>query len=62
MRNGVMKLKPFPVLADSQQVRLARKYRASEYKESTATLLLRIPAGDVARWVLDALRDILEPK
>ncbi|MEX2586388.1 MAG: transcription-repair coupling factor [Actinomycetota bacterium] len=62
MRNGIMKLKPFPVLADSQQVRLARKHPHSEYKESAATLLLRVPAADVAKWVLETLRDILDPK
>ncbi len=62
VRNGVMKLKPLPELRDSQQVRLRRKYSGAVYKEVSGTLLLNVPAGETARWVLDTLRDILDPQ
>ncbi|CAN5742753.1 transcription-repair coupling factor [soil metagenome] len=62
VRNGLMKLRPVPELRDSQQVRLRRKFPTALYKEVSGTLLLNVPAGDTARWVLDSLRDILDPQ
>lgn len=62
VRNGLMKLRPLPELRDSQQVRLRRKHPSAVYKEVSGTLLLNVPAGDTARWVLDTLRDILDPQ
>jgi hypothetical protein len=57
-----MKLRPVPDLRDSQQVRLRRKYPDAVYKEVSGTLLLNVPAADTPRWVLDTLRDILDPQ
>jgi transcription-repair coupling factor (superfamily II helicase) len=62
VRNGLMKLRPIPELRDSQQVRLRRKYPTAVYKEVSGTLLLNVPAADTPRWVLDTLRDILDPQ
>jgi transcription-repair coupling factor (superfamily II helicase) len=62
VRNGLMKLRPVPELRDSQQVRLRRKYPTAVYKEVSGTLLLNVPAADTPRWVLDTLRDILDPQ
>ncbi|HEX2052933.1 MAG TPA: helicase-related protein, partial [Actinomycetota bacterium] len=62
VRNGLMKLRPLPALRDSQQVRLRRKYPNATYKEVSGTLLLPVPAADTAKWVLDTLRDILDPQ
>lgn len=59
VRNGVLKLKPFPELAESQQMRLRRLFPGSEYKPASNTLLLHVPADDVAGWVLKSLRAIL---
>jgi transcription-repair coupling factor (superfamily II helicase) len=62
VRNGLMKLRPVPELRDSQQVRLRRKHPTAVYKEVSGTLLLNVPAADTPRWVLDTLRDILDPQ
>ncbi|MCA1840722.1 MAG: transcription-repair coupling factor [Actinomycetota bacterium] len=59
VRDGVLKLRPFPLLSDSQEVRLRRKFRGATYKQSSDTLLLPVPAKDLVKWVLDSLRAIL---
>ena len=59
VRNGVLKLRPFPLLADSQEVRLRRKFPGATYKQVSDTLLLPVPAKDLVAWVLDSLRAIL---
>ncbi|HVE76936.1 MAG TPA: transcription-repair coupling factor, partial [Actinomycetota bacterium] len=59
VRDGVLRLRPLPLLLDSQEVRLRRLYRNATLKEATRTLLLPVPAEDVAGWVLDAARAIL---
>lgn len=59
VRDAVMKLRPFPLLSDSQEVRLARKFRDAIYKQLSATLLLPVPAKDTVGWVLSSLRAIL---
>lgn len=61
VRDGVLKLRPVPPLAESQQMRLKRKHKGSIYKEVSGTLLMTVPATDVPHWVLESLRDILEP-
>jgi transcription-repair coupling factor (superfamily II helicase) len=62
VRNGVMKMRPVPTLPESRQMRLKRKYPGAVYKEASGTLLLNVPAADTPRWVLDTLRDILDPQ
>lgn len=59
-RDGVLKLRPFPPLLDSQQVRLRRLYPRAVHKETSETLLLPVPARDLASWVHTALGAILE--
>ncbi|MDQ4148847.1 MAG: transcription-repair coupling factor, partial [Actinomycetota bacterium] len=59
VRNGTLKLKPLPTLADSQEVRLSRLFPGSVYKPALNTLLLPVPGDDVAAWVLSSLRAIL---
>ncbi len=75
LRNGVLKVRPFPLLAPSQEVRLARRFPGAAYKTATDTLLLPTPRGrpqgapdpdgavdpsrDVAAWALSSLRAIL---
>jgi transcription-repair coupling factor (superfamily II helicase) len=59
VRNGVLKLKPFPELTESQQLRLRRLFSSAVYKPASGTLLLDVPAEDVAAWVLASLRAIL---
>jgi transcription-repair coupling factor (superfamily II helicase) len=59
VRNGVLKLKPMPPLADSQEVRLGRLFPGAVYKRAVSTLLLPVPAEDVPTWVLSSLRAIL---
>ncbi|MGQ0679644.1 MAG: transcription-repair coupling factor [Actinomycetota bacterium] len=61
VRNGVIKMFPVPALRESQQLRLKRKHPGSVYKEASATLLMTVPATDVAGWVMESLRDILAP-
>ena len=58
-RNGVLKVKPFPELAESQQMRLRRLFPGAVYKPASSTLLLDVPAEDVAGWVMASLRAIL---
>ncbi|MEX2552078.1 MAG: transcription-repair coupling factor [Actinomycetota bacterium] len=62
VRDGVIKIRPVPQLAESQQVRLRRKYPGSIYKEASGTLLMTVPAADVPGWVLNSLHDILDPR
>lgn len=62
VRDGVIKLRNFPQLAESQQMRLRRKHPGSVYKEVSGTLIMKIPATGLPRWVLDSLRDILHPQ
>jgi transcription-repair coupling factor (superfamily II helicase) len=59
---GSVKIEPF-VLADSEQVRVRRLHPGSIFKPQTYTLILPIPrdASDVAAWLLEAARDILQP-
>ena len=59
VRDGVMKIRPFPLLADSQEVRLRRKFPGAVYKQASDTLLLPLPAAKVASWALDSVRAIL---
>lgn len=59
VRNGILKMRPWPLLADSQEVRLARKFPEATYKQSTATLLLPVPASNLAAWVLESVHAIL---
>jgi transcription-repair coupling factor (superfamily II helicase) len=45
LRNGVLKVRPFPLLAPSQEVRLQRRFPGAAYKTATNTLLLPTPRG-----------------
>lgn len=59
VRDGVMRLRPFPLLMDSQEVRLQRLFPKAIYKQLSATLLLPVPAKDTVAWVLNSLHAIL---
>ncbi|MGH2733881.1 MAG: transcription-repair coupling factor [Actinomycetota bacterium] len=75
LRNGVLKVRPFPRLAPSQEVRLQRRFPGAAHKPATDTLLLPTPGGrpgnaldagetpdpsrDLTAWVLSSLRAIL---
>lgn len=59
VRDGVMRLRPFPLLMDSQEVRLQRLFPKAIYKQLSATLLLPVPAKDTVSWVVDSLHAIL---
>ncbi|MEO7804403.1 MAG: transcription-repair coupling factor, partial [Actinomycetota bacterium] len=59
VRNGILKMRPWPLLADSQEVRLEAKFPKAIYKQSTSTLLLPVPANNLAKWVLETVHAIL---
>lgn len=59
VRQGVLKLRPFPDLLDSQEVRLRRTLPRAAFKSTTRTLLMPVPAENLAAWVLDTVRAIL---
>ena len=59
-RDGLMKLRPFPLLEDSQLSVLAGLSPKAEYRATSMTLLLPAPPADVAFWVLQSLRAILD--
>lgn len=59
VRDGVLKVRPFPALLESQEIRLRRLHPRSTYKQVTDTLLIPAPADDLASWVLNSLRAIL---
>jgi transcription-repair coupling factor (superfamily II helicase) len=59
-RDGQLRVRPIPVLLDSQEVRLKRMLPRASYKEVSQTLLIpAVPAADLAGWVLENLRAIL---
>jgi transcription-repair coupling factor (superfamily II helicase) len=59
-RDGQLRVRPIPVLLDSQEVRLKRMLPRASYKEVSQTLLIpAVPASDLAGWVLENLRAIL---
>lgn len=58
-RDGLMKLRPFPLLEDSQLRVLAGLSPQAEYRAASETLLLPAPPADVAPWALQSLRAIL---
>jgi transcription-repair coupling factor (superfamily II helicase) len=59
-RQGLLKVRPFPLLSESQQVRLERSFPGATYKEVSSTLLLPVPSNDLSSWVLKSLRAILD--
>jgi transcription-repair coupling factor (superfamily II helicase) len=59
-RQGLLKVRPFPALSESQQVRLERLFSGATYKEVSSTLLLPVPSNDLSSWVLKSLRAILD--
>lgn len=59
VREGILKVRPFPLLLDSQEVRLGRKFPKATIKQASDTLLLPVPAKGLVAWVIDSLRAIL---
>ncbi|MGH2772891.1 MAG: transcription-repair coupling factor, partial [Actinomycetota bacterium] len=59
VRNGVLKLKPFPVLSESQELFLRARYRGADYRSGSQVLLLPAPAGGLPQWAVSTLNAIL---
>jgi transcription-repair coupling factor (superfamily II helicase) len=59
--NGQIRIEPL-VLAESEKVRLQRLFKGSIFKPATFTALVPVPRdpdGGVARWLLDAAKELL---
>lgn len=59
-RDGILKIRPFPSLSDSQRIRLDRLFPTATYKEVSSTLLIPTPPRGLARWGVETLHAILD--
>jgi transcription-repair coupling factor (superfamily II helicase) len=59
VRQGVLKVRPLPLLSDSQEVRLRRTLRNATYKPALDTLIVPVPSAELPAWVLETFRGLL---
>jgi transcription-repair coupling factor (superfamily II helicase) len=60
VRQGVLKVRPLPLLSDSQEVRLRRTLKGATYKPALDTLLVPVPSAELASWVLATFKALLD--